>query len=211
LYDTYPHTHQLHNTNTQQTTQLSFCVPNLRELATHLTEREQRHTRIALGTNAVGFVGAALGVAGAATLLTPAGPAILLAAIATQATSGVLQGGHALARNISSKEANRLADRCLGWHGLCLGILQALETLRRDLIRQRAEILLDDDADTTRENTDLLNALLESGRRNISSTQQALKVWNTLTYATYQTTRQGLTGVVRFSCQWMHMNERKYD
>eukprot|EP00529_Nitzschia_sp_RCC80_P000264 CAMPEP_0113478260 /NCGR_PEP_ID=MMETSP0014_2-20120614/20656_1 /TAXON_ID=2857 /ORGANISM="Nitzschia sp." /LENGTH=864 /DNA_ID=CAMNT_0000371429 /DNA_START=194 /DNA_END=2787 /DNA_ORIENTATION=+ /assembly_acc=CAM_ASM_000159 len=180
---------------TRMVLQLSFCVPNLKELAENLTEHEQRHSRIAIGTNAVGFVGAALGVAGAATLLTPAGPAILLAAIATQATSGVLQGGHAIAKTMSSKDANKLADRCLGWYGLCLSILQALETLRSDLIRQRTELIVGHDLDMSTDSTDLLNALLESGRRNVSSTDQALQVWNTLSYGTYQTTRQGLTGV----------------
>jgi hypothetical protein len=167
----------------------------LKQLASQLTEHHQRHSKIAIGTNAVGFVGAALGVAGAVALVTPAGPAILLAAIATQATSGVLQGGHAIAKKMSSKDANKLADRCLGWYGLCLSILQALEALRGDLIWQRTELIVGDDWDMSTDSTDLLNALLENGRRNVSTSDQALLVWKTLSYGTYQTTRQGLTGV----------------
>jgi len=124
---------------TRMSMHLTFCAPNMRELADRLTAKERTNSRIVLGAGGISFVGAALGVAGAAALLTPAGPALLLAAVATSASSAAIQGGHSgynALFNMSLKEANQLADRILGWHGLCLGILDALEQLRQTLLQQ---------------------------------------------------------------------------
>ena len=124
---------------TRMSLHLTFCAPNMRELADRLTAKERTNSRIVLGAGGISFVGAALGVAGAAALLTPAGPALLLAAVATSASSAAIQGGHSgynALFNMSLKEANQLADRILGWHGLCLGILDALEQLRQTLLQQ---------------------------------------------------------------------------
>ena len=63
--------------------QLCFVIPTLRDVAANLTTKERRNSHIALGTGGLSFVGAALGVAGAAALLTPVGHVILLAAAAT--------------------------------------------------------------------------------------------------------------------------------
>ena len=62
-------------------------------LADELTAREHDHSKFTIGTSSLGFVGAALGVAGAAGMSTPAGPAIVLAAITTSATSGIFIDG----------------------------------------------------------------------------------------------------------------------
>merc|ERR1712176_1619268 len=124
---------------TRMALNLTFCIPNLRELAERLTYKERTNTKITLGTGGISFVGAALGVAGTAALLTPAGPALLLAAVATSASSAAIQGGQAgynALFNMSLKEANQLADRVVGWHGLCVGILDALEQLRQTLLHQ---------------------------------------------------------------------------
>mmetsp|Transcript_25729 Transcript_25729/g.27659 ORF Transcript_25729/g.27659 Transcript_25729/m.27659 type:complete len:444 (+) Transcript_25729:22-1353(+) len=124
---------------TRMMVQLTFCVPNIRELADRLTSKERSNSKIALGTGTISFVGAALGVAGAAALLTPAGPALLLAAVATSASSAALQGthlGYNAVFDLNQKEVHQLADRILGWHGLCLGILDALEHLRQTLLQQ---------------------------------------------------------------------------
>eukprot|EP00534_Pseudo-nitzschia_fraudulenta_P007829 CAMPEP_0201147704 /NCGR_PEP_ID=MMETSP0851-20130426/9237_1 /ASSEMBLY_ACC=CAM_ASM_000631 /TAXON_ID=183588 /ORGANISM="Pseudo-nitzschia fraudulenta, Strain WWA7" /LENGTH=585 /DNA_ID=CAMNT_0047423631 /DNA_START=5 /DNA_END=1762 /DNA_ORIENTATION=- len=124
---------------TRMVLHLTFCTPNLKELAERLTSKERTNSKIALGTGGISFVGAALGVAGTAALFTPAGPALLLAAVATSASSAAIQGGHAgynALLNMSLKEANQLADRIIGWHGLCLGILDALDQLRQTLLQQ---------------------------------------------------------------------------
>ena len=63
---------------TRMALNLTFCVPNLKELAERLTAKHRTNAKISLGTGGISFVGAALGVAGTAALLTPAGPALLL-------------------------------------------------------------------------------------------------------------------------------------
>ena len=204
---------------------LTFCTPNLKELAERLTAKHRTNAKISLGTGGISFVGAALGVAGTAALLTPAGPALLLAAVATSASSAAIQGGQAgynALFNMSLKEANQLADRIVGWHGLCIGILDALEQLRQTLLQQVLAITNkhrdDTEADkTTSDNVEtnakkikqqekdalLLSQVLNSrshvsGTDKKSTADQSLEVLNTLALGTYHTTRNGLTGVVSF-------------
>jgi len=209
---------------TRMALNLTFCIPNLRELAERLTYKERTNTKITLGTGGISFVGAALGVAGTAALLTPAGPALLLAAVATSASSAAIQGGQAgynALFNMSLKEANQLADRVVGWHGLCVGILDALEQLRQTLLKQVLTITNKDSdgissARKKNENETkeisakrmkqeekdalLLRQVLNS-RSHMSAidkkntSDQSLEVLNTLALGTYHTTRNGLTGV----------------
>ncbi len=208
---------------TRMALNLTFCVPNLKELAERLTEKHRTNAKISLGTGGISFVGAALGVAGTAALLTPAGPALLLAAVATSASSAAIQGGQAGYNklfNMSLIEANQLADRIVGWHGLCMGILEALEQLRNTLLQQVLAITNksgdDDSADkATGESSEanakrikqqekdalLLSRVLNSrsnrgGTEKKSTADQSLEVLNTLALGTYHTTRNGLTGVV---------------
>mmetsp|Transcript_9344 Transcript_9344/g.22952 ORF Transcript_9344/g.22952 Transcript_9344/m.22952 type:complete len:651 (+) Transcript_9344:176-2128(+) len=208
---------------TRMVLNLTFCAPNLRELAERLTYNERTNTKINLGTGGISFVGAALGVAGTAALLTPAGPALLLAACSTSASSAAIQGGQAgynALFNTNLKEANQLTDRVVGWHGLCVRILDALEQLRRTLVKQILSISKKDrnrgnSADnsetnemsakrTKQEEKDalLLRQVLNS-RSNVSGSdgdhksvsEQSLDVLNTVAMGTYVTTRNGLTGV----------------
>jgi hypothetical protein len=178
---------------TRMVLQLCFVIPTLRDVAANLTTKERRNSHIALGTGGLSFVGAALGVAGAAALLTPVGHVILLAAAATSASSAAIQGTHAgYNMMLSSREANLVADRALGWHGLCLGILDSLEQLRKDLLAEHIKSGYDD--------ADLLDHLSNGGRNNTTSKKsQALEVWNTLAVGGFHTTRHGLTGVVSTS------------
>jgi hypothetical protein len=212
---------------TRMVLNLTYCVPNLKELAERLTSKHRTNTKISLGTGGISFVGAALGVAGTAALLTPAGPALLLAAVATSASSAAIQGGQAgynALFNMSLKEANQLADRIVGWHGLCALILDALDQLRQTLLQQVLKItnknsnvdsadrnISDKGGDTGETNAKkrkqrekdalLLQQVLNSrshlsgtGKKN--TTDQSLEVLNALALGSYHTTRHGLTGVV---------------
>ena len=166
---------------TRMTIQLAYYVPHVDDVSGQLTAKQRRNGRISLGTSGLGFVGAALGVAGAASMLTPAGPAVLLAACVTSATSGTLQLTHSgFNVFLSCKEANRLADRIVGWHGLCLGILGHLEQLRRDLL---AEQMIFDDKNQRQGFIRHLNV----GASNA--------VWNTMAVGGFTTSRHAMTGV----------------
>ena len=213
---------------TRMVVHLTFAVPNLRELADRLTSKQRSDSKIRLGTGGLSFVGAAWGGAGAAAMITPAGPALLIAAVATSATSAAIQGTHMgyNATNLNQKEAHQVADRILGWHGLCLGILEALEQVRQVLLQELLALaIVEDDAEThpqhvnhendadhiqqqlrrREKNAIILQQVLNSrsshntgtNTSTKSTTDQSVEVLNMLASGTYHTTRHGLTGVVR--------------
>jgi hypothetical protein len=140
--------------------QLSFCLNDIVPcLAIKLQTMEQSRSKVKLGATGLSFVSGALAVAGTATLLTPAGIPLLIgmtkaaysytalhmntlslflysAAMATSGTSSAIQFGNTAFTYTSAKEANQLAERIVGWNGLCLSILAAFEHLRKELIHQ---------------------------------------------------------------------------
>jgi hypothetical protein len=179
---------------TRMSLQLCFCVPNLDQLSYRLTHNQRRHSQISLGNSALGFVGAALGVAGAVSMLTPAGPILLLAAVATSATSGTFQATHAgYNKFLSNQQANQLADRVVGWNGLCLGILNALEQLRQDLIREIELSLKRNDNDD--EDSSYSQHQRRNGGRRHPNNPYDLDIWNALAVGSFATTRNAMTGV----------------
>ena len=139
----------------------------------------------------------------------------------TSASSAAIQGGQAgynALLNMSLKDANQLADRILGWHGLCLGILDALEQLRQTLVQEILSITeetnrKDDDKEnenasvgekaTTKKRREkdalILQQVLNSRSRSSGNwEEQSLEVLNAVALGSYHTTRHGLTGVVSF-------------
>ncbi|KAG7350513.1 hypothetical protein IV203_009873 [Nitzschia inconspicua] len=211
---------------TRMVLQLQFWIPQATKgLAQSLTDSERSNAKVALGTGGLSFVGAALGVAGAAALMTPPGHLILLAAVATSATSATIQGTHAGVHRYRLKsstsqlsQVHALSDRLLGWHGLCLGILNALEELRFQLLceheavlqvlqqqqQQRTKKLLTGENQATSGVVKLSASAIQQHRRaskrhgngnGSASSNKALEVWNTLAVGSFHTTRHGLTGV----------------
>jgi hypothetical protein len=143
--------------------QLSFCVSAIcTDVATKLSSLETKHSKVRIGTSAASFVSGGLAVAGTLSLLTPAGipligkcalrllkycgvsihPAHMIiwsrsvAAIATSSASTAVNVGNSAITQSSAKEASQVADRIIGWHRLCLGILAALARLREVLIKE---------------------------------------------------------------------------
>ena len=181
--------------------QLSFYIPNrvVKECGLLLTKSERKNAKVALGTGGLSFVGAALGVAGAAAILTPAAPALLLAAVATSASSAAIQGTHAGIHQFRIKHGNMahvhaLADKIVGWHGLCLGILNALDELRNNLVQEHAATI----KLLKQEMADQKWKQFQQQRRNLRQQRQnshQSNVWSDLAMGSFHTTRHGLTGV----------------
>eukprot|EP00980_Cylindrotheca_fusiformis_P022550 scaffold9435_cov137-Cylindrotheca_fusiformis.AAC.6 len=181
------HPHALQNLErllhlyTRMCIQFSFWLPYVPQLCSQIFQRQRKNAKISLGTTGLGFVGAALGVAGAATMLTPAGPAILIAAMATSATSGTLQATHqGYDRYFASKVTHEISDRLIGWHGLCCGILQTMEQLRKDLLAERMHYTS--------------YATLSNFARNQKANKKN-ELWNTLAVGSMGMTRSAFTGV----------------
>jgi len=167
--------------NTRMCLQLSFWLPYIPELSKQIFEKQRSNAKISLGTTGLGFVGAALGVASAATLLTPVGPAILIAAMATSATSGTLQATHqGYDKYFSSKVTHEISDRLIAWHGLCCGILQSFEQLRQDLLAERQHFT----ASATLSNLNYSKKASKNG-----------ELWSSLAVGSMGVTRSAFTGV----------------
>ncbi|KAL3909512.1 MAG: hypothetical protein SGILL_008059 [Bacillariaceae sp.] len=183
--------------------QLSFYIPNqvVKECGRLLTSSQRKNAKVALGTGGLSFVGAALGVAGAAAILTPAAPVLLMAAVATSASSAAIQGTHAGVHQYRKKHGDMahihgLADKIVGWHGLCLGILNALDELRSNLVQEHvATIKL-----LKQEMADQKWKQFQQQRRNVNQLQKRNRgndhnLWGELAMGGFHTTRHGLTGV----------------
>jgi hypothetical protein len=183
--------------------QLNFYIPNrvIKECGRLLTNSERKNAKVALGTGSLSFVGAALGVAGAAAILTPAGPAILLAAVATSASSAAIQGTHAGLNQFRIKHGvmahvHAVADKIVGWHGLCLGILNALDELRSNLVQEHVVTI----RLLKQEMADQKWKQFQQQRRNLRQQRQknnmhGNNLWSDLAMGSFHTTRHGLTGV----------------
>lgn len=108
-----------------------------------LEKRAQRTDKIGLGSSGAGVVSGALGVAAAATILSPAGPPLLIASLVFGGSATAVQTG-AEARGYFS-EPRRLADRIIALHGMAHSVLRVAGTLRdaccMDHIRTEAYVM----------------------------------------------------------------------
>ena len=74
-----------------------------------------------------------LGIAAAASILTPAGPPLLIASLVFGGGATSVQMGNEAMNYFS--EPNKLADRIIALHGMTLSILRVTSTLRDAMMR----------------------------------------------------------------------------
>jgi len=123
---------------------LSHSVPALApELCRILQEKESKRQKVKLGSSAASVASGAMAIAGAATIMTPVGAPLLLAAFATGGTSTAVEIGSAAARYWSPKEAEKAARKIVGWHGTCVRILSILEGVRLKLLKEHRRLTTD--------------------------------------------------------------------
>lgn len=89
--------------------------------------------QVGIGSSATGVVSGALGIAAAATILTPAGAPLLIASLVFGGTSTVVQTGTEAVHYYS--DANQLANKIMALHGILLQILNVVSVLRDALVR----------------------------------------------------------------------------
>ena len=112
---------------------LTYSSQFMKEVAASLQESTVVQNKVGIGSSSAGIVSGVLGVAAAATILTPAGPPLLIASLFFGGSATAVQTGTEV-RNYYS-EANRLADRVLTLHGMLQNILKVTSTLRDALLR----------------------------------------------------------------------------
>jgi hypothetical protein len=89
--------------------------------------------KVGIGSSSAGIVSGVLGMAAAATILTPAGPPLLIASLLFGGTATTIQTGTEVKNYFS--DSNQLADRVLALHGMLKSILKVTSTLRDALLR----------------------------------------------------------------------------
>ena len=112
---------------------LMYSTLYVDKIAQLLGQQKEQQNKIWLGSSGVGAFSGVLGIAAAATILTPAGPPLLIASLLFGGSATAVQTGTE-ARNYFSGP-NKLADRIIALHGMVMSILRVTSTLRDAMLR----------------------------------------------------------------------------
>ena len=119
------------------------------QVAENLQQRTRTHNHVSVTSSSVGMLSGVLGVAAAATILTPAGPPLLIASLLFGGSATAVQTGTEM-RNYYS-EPNQLADRILALHGIVHAILRTTRVLRDALMRDSLQRSFSEEDDTVQD------------------------------------------------------------
>jgi hypothetical protein len=112
---------------------LKYSAQYIETVALSLEESQEKQNKIGLGSSGVGVLSGVLGIAAAASILTPAGPPLLIASLVFGGTATTAQVGNEAMNYLS--EPNKVADRIIALHGMTLSILRVTSTLRDAMMR----------------------------------------------------------------------------
>ncbi|KAL7579487.1 hypothetical protein ACA910_007867 [Epithemia clementina (nom. ined.)] len=157
---------------------LKFSAQYMEEVAEFLEGTKKRDNTINMGGSSAGIISGVLGVAAAATILTPAGPPLLIASLMLGTGATAVQTGTEMNSKYFS-EPHKVADRIIATHGMLLSVLSVTGTLRdaatRDHIRTD---VFDEDSPILRElqknhieNRQALLAGMTAGRFSLASAE----------------------------------------
>jgi len=112
---------------------LKYSKQFVEQIAASLEDQRGKQDKIGLASSSVGVVSGILGIAAAATILTPAGPPLLIASLFFGGSATTVQSGTEALNYLS--EPRKLADRIIALHGMALSILRVTSTLRDAMMR----------------------------------------------------------------------------
>jgi len=107
---------------------LKYCEQFMIDTASKLEQTTKRSNEVGVGSSSAGLVSGALGVAAACTILTPAGPPLLIASLVFGGSATAVSAGSGAYEYFS--EPHRLADRILALRGIVMTILQKIRSMR---------------------------------------------------------------------------------
>jgi hypothetical protein len=102
-------------------------------IAGALQDQKEMQNKVGLASSSVGMLSGVLGIAAAASILTPAGPPLLIASLLFGGSATTVQTGTEAMNYFS--EPRKLADRIIALHGMALSILRVTSTLRDAMLR----------------------------------------------------------------------------
>eukprot|EP00535_Pseudo-nitzschia_heimii_P009933 CAMPEP_0197176926 /NCGR_PEP_ID=MMETSP1423-20130617/2699_1 /TAXON_ID=476441 /ORGANISM="Pseudo-nitzschia heimii, Strain UNC1101" /LENGTH=846 /DNA_ID=CAMNT_0042626383 /DNA_START=144 /DNA_END=2680 /DNA_ORIENTATION=- len=112
---------------------LTYSTQFADQIAASLEDQTKKQDIIGLASSSVGVLSGVLGIAAAASILTPAGPPLLIASLFFGGGATTVQSGTEALNYLS--EPRKLADRIIALHGMSLSILRVTSTLRDSLMR----------------------------------------------------------------------------
>jgi hypothetical protein len=112
---------------------LKYSTQYVEIIAQALEQQKEQQNKIGLGSSGAGVLSGALGIAAAATILTPIGPSLLIASLLFGGSATAVQTGSDAYKYFS--EPHMLADRIIALHGMILSILRVTSTLRDAMMR----------------------------------------------------------------------------
>ncbi|KAG7366210.1 hypothetical protein IV203_028880 [Nitzschia inconspicua] len=112
---------------------LEYSSQFVEHIASSLEEQKKRQNKVGLASSSVGVLSGVLGLAAAASILTPVGPPLLIASLFFGGGATTVQTGSEVINYFS--EPRKLADRIIALHGMALSLLRVTSTLRDALLR----------------------------------------------------------------------------
>lgn len=112
---------------------LRYSTRFIEPIAQSLEEQKEQQNKIGLGSSSVGVLSGVLGIAAAASILTPAGPPLLIASLFFGGGATAVQTGSEAINYFS--EPRKVADRIIALHGMALSLLRVTSTLRDAILR----------------------------------------------------------------------------
>eukprot|EP00532_Pseudo-nitzschia_australis_P004729 CAMPEP_0168182598 /NCGR_PEP_ID=MMETSP0139_2-20121125/11979_1 /TAXON_ID=44445 /ORGANISM="Pseudo-nitzschia australis, Strain 10249 10 AB" /LENGTH=1044 /DNA_ID=CAMNT_0008103539 /DNA_START=194 /DNA_END=3328 /DNA_ORIENTATION=- len=112
---------------------LKYSKHFVKHIAASLEDQKGKQDKIGLASSSVGVLSGVLGIAAAASILTPAGPPLLIASLFFGGGATTVQTGTEAINYFS--EPRKLADRIIALHGMALSILRVTSTLRDAMLR----------------------------------------------------------------------------
>jgi hypothetical protein len=161
----------------------SQFIPTLVE---QLHKEASHDDKVTLGTSSVGFLSGAMGFAGAATLLTPAGPPLLMASLVFGTGNAAVGMGYNTRRywqNVQSASPTQVANRLLTLYGFLQAAMEIIVTLQEKLQADPAFDNCSPKKDASSGNP--RNAYLEALSKSVEATKRTnttLRVTNAAGY-----------------------------
>ncbi|VEU34615.1 unnamed protein product [Pseudo-nitzschia multistriata] len=170
---------------------LKYSKQFAKHIAASLEDQKGKQDKIGLASSSVGVLSGVLGIAAAASILTPAGPPLLIASLFFGGGATTVQTGTEAINYFS--EPRKLADRITALHGMALSILRVTSTLRDAMLRDHIRT---DVYEAEPGSAHLRNQVMESYEKNKNAVVIGSNVGRSLTLGGLAGAEAGAVGAV---------------
>lgn len=167
---------------------LRYSAPLIPTLVQQLQAQQAKDDKVTLGTSSVGVVSSIMGLAGAATLLTPAGPPLLAASFIFGTSNAAVGLGYSAQKHyVRDMKTNptHVANRLLALYGFLQAAMERIVTLREQVNADPSLGKVESSSRGASDGTGTRNAYLEALSQGINVTKtsnNALRIGNAAGY-----------------------------